>query len=230
LFPTGVDDRTIVAAGHPTGPWAETAIWSLRQLSQLQSGDVRFADAVITVRGQARDADVPVAIYAAAKAVARPYVGIAEVTASSAVALPEAPVETASAPAPVVAAVQRAPAADCQKLIDQVMADNTVLFASGSAGLKASGNRVLDRTAQVATDCGTLRFRVTGHADGSSLENGLGDLSDQRAEAVADYLEAKGVARERLATEGMEARQPAGDNGTREGQARNRRVEITVRP
>ncbi len=104
------------------------------------------------------------------------------------------------------------------------------MFASGSAGLKASGNRVLDRIAQMAVDCGSLRFRITGHADASSLENGLGDISYQRAEAVADYLEAKGVARERLTTEGMEARQPVGDDGTRDGQARNRRVEIVVRP
>lgn len=230
LFPTGVEDKTKVAAGHPTGPWAETAIWSLRQLSQLQSGDARFADSVITVRGQARDPEVPAAIFAAAKSVPRPYSGIAEVTPSTAVALPEAPVEAPSVPPVELAPVQRAPAADCQKLIDQVMADNTVLFASGSAGLKASGNRVLDRIAQMAVDCGTLRFRITGHADASSLENGLGDLSYQRAEAVADYLEAKGVARERLATEGMEARQPVGDNATRDGQARNRRVEIMVRP
>jgi outer membrane protein OmpA-like peptidoglycan-associated protein len=229
LFPTGVDDQTIVAAGHPTGPWAETAIWGLRQLSQLQSGDARFTDAVITVRGQARQADVQAAIYASAKAVARPYQGVAEVTLSTAVALPEAPEET-GAPPPELPAVQRLPAADCQKLIDQAMSDNVVSFSSGSAGVKASGNRVLDRIAKMAVDCSTLRFRITGHADGSSLENGLGDLSDQRAEAVADYLEAKGVARERLMTAGAGTSQPAGDNGTREGQARNRRVEITVLP
>lgn len=229
LFPTGVDDQTVVAAGHPTGPWAETAIWGLRQLSQLQSGDARFADTVITVRGQARQADVQAGIYASAKAVARPYQGVAEVTLSTAVALPEAP-EEPSVPPPELPGVQRLPAADCQKLIDQAMADNVVSFSSGSAGVKASGNRVLDRIAKMATDCSTLRFRVTGHADGSSLENGLGDLSDQRAEAVADYLEAKGVARERLMTAGAGTSQPAGDNGTREGQARNRRVEVTVLP
>lgn len=232
LFPAGVTDETVVAAGLPTGPWGETAIWSLQQLSLLRSGEAQFKQTVVTIRGQARDAEAQSAIYAAAKALARPYEGVADVTLSAAVALPEAPKEeeeVAAPVAPLTPSVQRLAAADCQKVLDQVMANNVILFASGSTTLRPSSHKVLDSMAQTAIDCGT-RFRITGHIDGTSRELGSGDLSQNRAEAAAEYLVAKGVARERLVTVGADSTQPDGDNSTIEGQARNRRIEITVLP
>ena len=229
LFPTGVDDQVAVTAGHPTGPWGETAIWGLRQLSQLQDGDVQFVDSVLTVRGNARDGEAQAAIYASAKAVARPYQGVADVTLAAAVALPEAPKETAPV-MPVTPAVQRLAAADCQKLIDEAMTDNVIAFTSGSAKLRPAALKLLDRMAQTGVDCGTLRFRITGHTDATSLELGLGDLAQDRADATANYLVAKGIPAERLVTVGAGTSQPVGDNATVGGQARNRRVEITVLP
>jgi outer membrane protein OmpA-like peptidoglycan-associated protein len=195
----------------------------------MESGDARFEDTVITVRGQARTAEAQAGIYASAKTLARSYQGIAEVTVSKTVALPEVPDETTPV-MPVTPSVQRLAAADCQKLIDQAMANNIVEFASASAKLRASSHRLLDRMAQTAVDCGTLRFRITGHIDGTSRELGLDDLDQDRAETAAAYLAAKGVARERLMTVGAGSAQPAADNSTVEGQARNRRVEITVLP
>lgn len=230
LFPAGVDDTTVVASGHPTGPWADTAIWSLRQLSQLQSGEASFVDGVITVRGQTNSAEAQAGIYASAKTLARSYQGIADITVSTApVALPEVPEETAAAVVPVTASAQRLSAEACQRLLDQVMADSTVAFASGSAKLRATSHGLLDRMAQTGVDCGT-RYRITGHIDGTSLELGMDDLDRSRAEAAAAYLIAKGVARERLVIEGAGSSAPAADNSTLQGQARNRRVEIMVMP
>ena len=229
LFPTGVDDQTTIAAGHPTGDWPGTAIWALRQLSVLQSGDARFADAVITLRGQAPNAKVQAEVFVAAKSPPRPYQGVAEITLSDSAVLPDAPDETVPLPA-VTAPVQRLAAADCQNLIDRAMADNTIEFAAGSATIQASSHAVLDRMAHTAIDCGTLRFRITGHTDGGAVERGLARLSQDRAEAVANYLTNKGIARERLFTVGAGSSQPAADASTSEGQARNRRIEITVLP
>jgi outer membrane protein OmpA-like peptidoglycan-associated protein len=229
LFPAGVEDETVVAAGHPTGPWSETAIVSLQQVALLQSGSAQFAGAVVTIRGQARDADAQRSIYAAAQGLARTYEGIADVTLSSTVPLPETPKEEAAQIVPVAPAAQRLAAADCQKILDEVMTNNTIEFASRSAKLRPSSHRLLDRMAQTAVDCGT-RYRITGHIDGTSVELGAGDLSQNRAEAVAEYLAAKGVAREQLVTVGADATQPAADNSTVEGQARNRRIEVSVLP
>lgn len=230
LFPAGVDDKTIVASGHPTGPWADTAIWGLRQLSQLQSGEASFVDGVITVRGQTNSAEAQAGIYASAKTLARSYQGIADITVSTApVALPEVPEETTAPVVPVTPSTQRLSADACQKLLDQVMADSTVAFASGSAKLRATSHALLDRMAQTGVDCGT-RFRITGHIDGTSRELGMDDLDRGRAEAAAAYLTAKGVARDRLVIEGAGSSAPAADNSTVQGQARNRRVEIMVMP
>jgi outer membrane protein OmpA-like peptidoglycan-associated protein len=231
LFPAGVEDTTTVASGLPTGPWADTAIWSLRQLSQLQAGEANFVDGVITVRGQATTAEAQAGIYASAKTLARSYQGIADITVSTApVALPEVPEETVAAPlAPATPSAQALSAEACQKLLDQVMADNSIAFASGSAKLRATSHASLNRMAQTAIDCGT-RFMITGHVDGTSLELGLGDLDRGRAEAAAAYLAAKGVARDKMVIEGVGSSQPAADNSTVAGQTRNRRVEITVLP
>lgn len=229
LFPTGVDDQTTIAAGHPTGDWPGAAVWALQQLAMLQTGDARFADAVITLRGQAPNAKVQSEVFIAAKSPPRPYQGVADITLSNSAVLPDAPDETV--PLPMVAApVQRLAAADCQNLIDRAMADNTIEFAAGSATIRATSHAVLDRMAQTAIDCGTLRFRVTGHTDGTGIEAGLTRLSQDRAEAVANYLSNKGVARERLFTVGAGSSQPVADASTSEGQARNRRIEITVLP
>jgi outer membrane protein OmpA-like peptidoglycan-associated protein len=230
LFPAGVEDTTTVASGHPTGPWADTAIWSLRQLSQLQAGEANFVDGVITVRGQTSSAEAQAGIYASAKTLARSYQGIADITVSTApVALPEVPAESTAALAPVTPAAQRLSAEACQKLLDQVMADSTIAFASGSAKLRPTAHPLLDRMAQTSVDCGT-RFMIIGHIDGTSLELGLEDLDRGRAEAAAAYLAAKGVARDRIVTEAAGSSEPAADNSTVAGQARNRRVEITVLP
>ena len=226
LFPTGVDDQLEIAGGHPTGPWTETVISSLRQLSQMQTGEAKFEDQVMTIKGEARNSQVQSAVYAWAKALPRPYQGVADVSLATAVALPE-PEETT---VPVVAApVQRLAAANCQKLIDQAMAANTVAFESKVATLKAPVAK-LDAMAQLAVDCGEVTFRITGHTDGSADEAGIDRLSLTRADAVAKYLETKGVPRDRLKTAGAGSSQPIDDVNSAEGRANNRRAEISVVP
>ena len=50
----------------------------------------------------------------------------------------------------------------------------------------------------------------------------------ERAEAVKNFLVSKGVERNRIYTEGKGEKQPIADNKTKEGRAKNRRVEIEV--
>ena len=233
LFPTGVDDQMKIARGHPTGDWQGTAIWALKQLRDLETGEARFQDRVLTINGVARDAETKAKIELAAQKLPATYQGVTEITSAKAVPLPDAPAAEEvvdAAEVPVAPPVQRLAAADCQKMVDEAMASNVVRFASTSAAIKAGGNKVLDRMAKLATDCGTLRFRITGHTDGSSLEGAVDNLSRDRAEAAADYLTIKGVARERLVTMGAGSSQPLADVSTPEGQTRNRRIEVSVLP
>ena len=69
---------------------------------------------------------------------------------------------------------------------------------------------------------------AVGHTDsvGSDVYNQK--LSVKRAEAVTAYLVSKGIEKNRVYTEGKGEKQPVADNKTKEGQAKNRRVEIEV--
>jgi OOP family OmpA-OmpF porin len=69
---------------------------------------------------------------------------------------------------------------------------------------------------------------AVGHTDsiGSVAYNQR--LSVRRAEAVKAFLVSKGIERNRVYTEGKGKSQPVADNKTKEGRAKNRRVEIEV--
>ena len=69
---------------------------------------------------------------------------------------------------------------------------------------------------------------LTGHIDTTAAEAADANLSQERADAVASYLMRRGVSRKRITSIGAGAEQPVGDNNTPAGQAKNRRIEITV--
>lgn len=72
---------------------------------------------------------------------------------------------------------------------------------------------------------------VIGHADSTGRAEYNQNLSERRASAVADYLIGRGrVVRDRFYVEGRGSSQPIASNATEEGRARNRRVEIVLRP
>jgi phosphoglucosamine mutase len=71
-------------------------------------------------------------------------------------------------------------------------------------------------------------IRVMGHTDSTGSITANNILSEDRANAVANYLVAKGVARKRFTIEGYGPAKPIADNGTSAGRAQNRRVEIKL--
>lgn len=71
-----------------------------------------------------------------------------------------------------------------------------------------------------------LQVRISGHTDNTGTDEHNQELSDNRAEAVKDYLVEKGCAEKLITTVGYGAEKPIADNETEEGRAKNRRVEI----
>ncbi|MFN0117050.1 MAG: OmpA family protein [Elusimicrobiota bacterium] len=103
-----------------------------------------------------------------------------------------------------------------------------VNFESGSDKLKAEGKVVLDKAAGVLEANPTVTVEVQGHTDnigGTQLNQAL---SDKRAMSVKNYLVGKGIAADRLTSAGYGETRPLVDNKTKEGRAKNRRIEFKV--
>ena len=110
-----------------------------------------------------------------------------------------------------------------------------ILFDSGRSVIKPAGKRILDKIATTFLNRYPDReIRVEGHTDNlpfkGSVQNNW-DLSTERAISAVRYLqEHANVAPSRLAAVGYAFHRPIDTSETREGRARNRRIEIVVMP
>jgi len=112
----------------------------------------------------------------------------------------------------------------------------SLLFASGSAEITKEGKAVLDRVAEVINQRTDKNVSVEGHADAKLITERLKgryatnwELSADRASRVARYLtEKKGVNPDRVSATGFSRYHPIASNDTKEGRAKNRRVEILL--
>lgn len=98
-------------------------------------------------------------------------------------------------------------------------------FDSGSAVLRPESRQKLDDLLSKLAGVSLEAIIAVGHSD--SKENSV-PLSTLRAEAVKQYLVAKGVQKDRVYVEGKGSTQPIADNRDGEGRQKNRRVEIEV--
>jgi outer membrane protein OmpA-like peptidoglycan-associated protein len=107
--------------------------------------------------------------------------------------------------------------------------EGTVYFDFEQATIKPESFPLLDALAKTMQDHPRIRkVRVDGHTDSVGEDAFNLDLSRRRAAAVVTYMTGKGVAAERLASEGFGETRPIADNATDEGRAKNRRVELTI--
>lgn len=105
-----------------------------------------------------------------------------------------------------------------------------VTFAVNSTTITPAFQSTLNQVAQSMTTYPNSLVDVMGHTDSTGSDSYNLDLSRRRAEAVADYLTMRGVARARIATIGYGEQYPVADNTTEAGRQRNRRVEIRITP
>jgi outer membrane protein OmpA-like peptidoglycan-associated protein len=103
-----------------------------------------------------------------------------------------------------------------------------VLFASGSATLRPEAREKLARFSGIVLAYPDLHLETEGHTDNvGSLEINQ-KLSEERAEAVREYVISQGVPSEAVASRGMNFADPVAPNDTAAGRSKNRRVEIII--
>ena len=105
-----------------------------------------------------------------------------------------------------------------------------ITFKTDSADINSSFYSVLNSVAKVLNKYSNSTVMVSGHTDSTgSAEYNL-DLSRERANSVASYLQGQGVKSSRFEVLGLGSSNPIASNDTANGRAQNRRVEIKIIP
>lgn len=105
-----------------------------------------------------------------------------------------------------------------------------ITFKTDSSDINSSFYSVLNSVAKVLNKYSNSTVMVSGHTDSTgSAEYNL-NLSRERAQSVASYLQGQGVKSSRFEVLGLGSSNPIASNGNANGRAQNRRVEIKIIP
>lgn len=105
-----------------------------------------------------------------------------------------------------------------------------ITFGFDQSTIQPQFYSVLDRVAETLRQYDQTVIEVAGHTDSVGADSYNMDLSRRRANAVASYLESKGVSRARMEIVAAGETRPIASNDTEAGRAQNRRVEVTLVP
>lgn len=103
-----------------------------------------------------------------------------------------------------------------------------VFFDTGKSIIRAESYPELDRLVQLMKDVPTLKIELSGHTDNTGSATSNQKLSQDRAQAVVDYLVSKGITSSRLIAKGYGSDRPVASNDSAEGRQENRRTEFEI--
>ena len=126
---------------------------------------------------------------------------------------------------------------DTEKKFSVTFVDR-VLFHSGKTGITTEGRKILKKAGDILSEMRFGVIRIAGHTDNVPIRRGWRarfptnwELSSARAAAVVRFFQkVSNIAPEKMEAVGFGSTQPIASNTTREGRAKNRRVEITIAP
>jgi len=104
----------------------------------------------------------------------------------------------------------------------------TVYFNSGKSAITDNTSQLLDQAAGIMTKYSTAKFSISGYADSTGSAKRNLQLTNDRANAVKNYLVTKGVSESNLTAKGFGEENPIASNRTKAGRAKNRRVEVKL--
>lgn len=202
-----VKDDLVLGDGAPRQMLAALNT-GLQLLSRLAVGKLSLSDTAVALDGEAlhpQAADQIKAQIAAALPVGFAGTGTLGVVAAE-------PVDTAT----------------CQREIKDELALRTVNFETASSAIDADSVGLLDAVVGALRRCPATRVSISGHTDSVGTPDVNLDLSQRRADAVADYLVAAGIDAKRIKTAGFGATKAVAGNDTEENRAKNRRIDIDL--
>jgi OOP family OmpA-OmpF porin len=118
--------------------------------------------------------------------------------------------------------------AGCPELGEKLLSLEGVNFATNSATIMPESADILDHAVAVLNENPSVHVRVEGHTDSRGTAAYNKALSERRAQAVVDYLVAKGIDPDRLSAVGYGEGAPVAPNDTPENMYKNRRVDLVV--
>ncbi|HUT52883.1 MAG TPA: OmpA family protein [bacterium] len=105
---------------------------------------------------------------------------------------------------------------------------NNINFNSGKSNIKPIYYNQLNEIASIMNANPNAKIRIEGHTDSDGSDANNQRLSEQRANAVMQYLISAGVDSSRLQAVGKGETSPVASNATPQGKALNRRIEFTM--
>lgn len=112
---------------------------------------------------------------------------------------------------------------------EKIEIGDRVYFDTNSDRIQSRSFALLDQVAGALDKAKHVKkIRVEGHTDSQGNDKKNLDLSSRRAASVVRYLSGKGIAEDRLTSEGFGETRPIADNKKKDGRAANRRVEFVI--
>lgn len=116
-----------------------------------------------------------------------------------------------------------------KEVVEKVnFAASNILFRLNSDLIESGSFAGLDEVADILSKNSYLGLDISGHSDNTGNPEKNKILSQKRADAVKKYLVKKGIDESRLSSTGYGQERPIADNSTKQGKAKNRRVEMKL--
>ena len=206
-----IDQMTVENRGVPD-TWGASSDAIIARLSQFDTGSATIRNDDVSVRGELANPELKNKLEAEFNS------ELADRTNLS-LAL--------NAKAPVIE--EKAAAINCQKEFDEILTHGTILFNTDSDVIKPASYPLLQELADEFAKCPNSSVDVIGHTDSVGDAGYNQNLSQRRAASVTRYLSSKGVNVSRITSIGKGEASPIASNDTKEGRAKNRRIEFKVK-
>lgn len=104
-----------------------------------------------------------------------------------------------------------------------------IFFDTGKSTLRSLSNTELDRLVKLMNDVPSLKIEISGHTDNTGSAKLNNSLSQDRAQAVVNYLKGKGISSARMNAKGYGSTKPIASNNSADGRQQNRRTEFEIK-